>query len=144
VIPQSQPGGSGFTFDRLGVRIPALLISPFTKPGTILNDVFDHTSVLKTVMTCCGLGTDGLGRRTAAAKDLSGALNLEIPRSDTPNIPQPPNMEISLMQRTAAAGRWLMHASEKPVAKSVFDAEAVAIKLEAELWKKRHAISSLV
>jgi len=170
VIPQSQPGGSGFAFDRLGIRIPAIVISPYTRAGTILNDVLDHTTVLKTAMACFGLGTNVLGRRTAVANDLSGALNLENPRSDTPNIPQPPNMEISLMQRTLAAGKWLMHASEKPVndlhktalsevarrldrddlagqaqvAKSVFDAEAVAIKLEAELWKKRHAISSLV
>jgi len=35
-------------------------------------------------------------------------------------------------------------AEHAQVAKSVFNAEAVAIKLEAELWKKRQAISSLV
>jgi phospholipase C len=49
VVPQSQPGGSGFTFDRLGVRIPAIIVSPFTRAGAIANDVFDHTTVLKTV-----------------------------------------------------------------------------------------------
>lgn len=61
VIPQSQPGGSGFAFDRLGLRVPAVVVSPFTAAGTILNDVYDHTSVLKTVMRSFGIGTDGLG-----------------------------------------------------------------------------------
>jgi phospholipase C len=165
VIPQSQPGGSGFMFDRLGVRIPAIVISPFTRSGTIVNDIFDHTSVLKTVMNCFDLGTDGLGKRAAQANDLSNALNLDIPRQDHPTIPQPANMEIPVLQRTLAIGEWLMHASEKPVtelhkaalseaarklgrqdladqaqeAKSVFDAEAVAIKVEAELWKRRRS-----
>lgn len=165
VIPQSQPGGSGFTFDRLGVRIPAIVISPFTQAGTTTNDVLDHTSVLKTVMNCFDLGTNGLGRRTAQATDLSSALNLDTPRQDLPTIPQPANMEIGLAQRTLAVGKWLMHASNKPVtelhkaalseaarklgrqdladqaqrAQSVFDAEAVAVKVEAELWKRRHA-----
>jgi len=170
VIPQSQPGGSGFTFDRLGVRIPAIVISPFTRAGTIANDIFDHTSVLKTVMNCFALGSEGLGKRTSQAKDLSSALNLDDPREDEPTIPQPANMTISAVQRTLAVGKWLIHASEKPVTKlhkaalseaarrlgrqdlagqaqdatSVFDAEAVAIKLEAELWKKRHATTPLI
>ena len=155
-------------FDRLGVRIPAIVISPFTRAGTIANDVFDHTSLLKTVMNRFDLGTEGLGRRAAQAKDLSSALNLDIPRQDHPPIPEPANMEISVVQRTLAIGEWLMHASEKPVtelhkaalseaarrlgrqdladqaqeAKSVFDAEAIAIKVEAELWKRRHATTT--
>jgi phospholipase C len=170
VISQSEPGGSGFAFDRLGVRIPAILISPFTRAGTILNDVFDHTAVPKTLINCFGLGTDGLGRRTAQAKDLSGALNLDAARSDIAAVREPANMQISLAQRTMAIGKWLMHASEKPVtdlhksalaeaarrlgrddlaeqaqeAKSVFDAEGVAIKLEAQLWKRRHSVTPLV
>jgi hypothetical protein len=78
-------------------------------------------------------------------------------------------MEISVVQRTLAVGKWLLHASEKPVTElhkaalsetarklgrtgpgrpnsgrtSEFDAEAVAIKLEAELWKRRHATTPL-
>jgi phospholipase C len=169
VIPQSQPGGSGFAFDRLGVRIPAIVISPFTRAGTTANDVFDHTSVLKTVMNCFDLGTESLGRRTAQATDLSNTLNLDAPRQDSPTIAQPANIEVTVSQRTLAVGKWLMHASDKPAtklhkaalseaarklgrqdladqaqgAKSVFDAEAVAIKLEAELWKKRHGSRSI-
>ncbi len=165
LIPQSRPGGSGFSFDRLGIRVPAVVVSPFTRAGTILNDVFDHTTVLKTVMRCFGLGTDGLGNRTARAEDLNAALNSDVPRADYPVVPTPTDLEISVGQRTLAVGKWLMQASEKPVsalhkaslseaarrlgrddlveqtqnATTVLDAEAVAIKLEAELWKRRRA-----
>lgn len=34
-------------------------------------------------------------------------------------------------------------ASQAQEAKSVFDAEGVAIKLEAELWKTRHSLRTL-
>src|SRR5205085_11431818 len=35
-----------FGFDRLGVRVPALLISPYTR-RRVEHTVFDHTSILK-------------------------------------------------------------------------------------------------
>jgi phospholipase C len=34
-----------FAFDRLGVRVPAILISPWIPKGTIVNRVFDHASI---------------------------------------------------------------------------------------------------
>lgn len=36
----------GFGFDRLGVRVPAVIISPWINPGTIVKNIFDHTSFL--------------------------------------------------------------------------------------------------
>jgi phospholipase C len=44
------PPGSHYTkpgFDTLGVRVPAFVISPFVKPGTVFNGRLDHTSILK-------------------------------------------------------------------------------------------------
>jgi phospholipase C len=38
-----------FDFKRLGVRVPAVLVSPFIERGTIIHDkVFDHTSIIAT------------------------------------------------------------------------------------------------
>jgi phospholipase C len=38
-----------FNFQRLGVRVPAVLVSPFIPPGTIIHDkIFDHTSIIAT------------------------------------------------------------------------------------------------
>ncbi|MEC4682205.1 MAG: alkaline phosphatase family protein [Nitrospirota bacterium] len=44
-----------FAFDRLGVRVPALLISPLVGPGVIDHAVYDHTSLLATVKKVFGL-----------------------------------------------------------------------------------------
>jgi len=37
------------TFDRLGFRIPAVMVSPFASPGAVSDTAFDHTSVLRLV-----------------------------------------------------------------------------------------------
>jgi phospholipase C len=41
--------GVEFKFDRLGVRVPAILISPWIPKGTVVNRVFDHASIPATV-----------------------------------------------------------------------------------------------
>jgi phospholipase C len=41
--------GLPFAFDRLGIRVPALLISPWIPKGTVVNRVFDHASIPATV-----------------------------------------------------------------------------------------------
>jgi phospholipase C len=89
VIPPNQPGGAGFKFDRLGPRVPAIVVSAYTPPQTRLNDIFEHTSVLSTVVNCFGLPKNQLGKRQSSAKDLSAALLLTNPRADHPEIPKP-------------------------------------------------------
>ena len=41
--------GQPFAFDRLGVRVPAILISPWIPKGTVINRVFDHASIPATI-----------------------------------------------------------------------------------------------
>ena len=41
--------GVEFDFDRLGVRVPAVLVSPWIPKGTIVDRVFDHASIPATV-----------------------------------------------------------------------------------------------
>jgi phospholipase C len=47
--------GMEFKFDRLGVRVPAILISPWIPKNTVVNRVFDHASIPATVTKFCGL-----------------------------------------------------------------------------------------
>lgn len=42
-------GQCGFGFDRLGVRVPMIMVSSYIKPNTIINEQFDHTSFIKTI-----------------------------------------------------------------------------------------------
>jgi phospholipase C len=43
--------GRPFAFDRLGVRVPAILVSPWIPKGTVVDRVFDHASIPATVTT---------------------------------------------------------------------------------------------
>jgi phospholipase C len=49
----AQPSATGtpdpFHFDRLGVRVPAILISPWVQKGSVINEVFEHASIPGTV-----------------------------------------------------------------------------------------------
>ncbi|MCX6924190.1 MAG: hypothetical protein NT154_13410, partial [Verrucomicrobia bacterium] len=74
-----------FGFDRLGVRVPAMVVSAYTAKGTIIGDdpsdaatVFDHSSVLATVEKRFGL--EPLTKRDRAANTLEIAINLAAPR----------------------------------------------------------------
>jgi phospholipase C len=115
MIAPDQPGGTGFKFDRLGVRVPAIVISAYTPQGTILNTIFDHTSALSTVVNAFGLPAGRLGKRQAAAADVSEALRLPTARSDRPPILQPAVADTTVLQRTAALGTTLVHAKSKPL-----------------------------
>jgi phospholipase C len=50
--PESNPGEAGFCFNRFGVRVPTLLISPYIEAGTVFRSTtdvpYDHTSILAT------------------------------------------------------------------------------------------------
>lgn len=41
--------GQEFKFDRLGIRVPSILISPWIPKGTVVDRVFDHASIPATV-----------------------------------------------------------------------------------------------
>ncbi|MDN7179673.1 phosphoesterase [Caballeronia sp. SEWSISQ10-4 2] len=66
-----------FGFDRFGVRVPAVLVSPWIQPGTVFRasagKVIDHTSVLRTIHG--RFGTQPLSQRDAAAASLGDVLN---------------------------------------------------------------------
>ena len=48
--PELDPGtGKPFQFDRLGVRVPAILISPWIPKNTVVDRIFDHASIPGTV-----------------------------------------------------------------------------------------------
>lgn len=67
----------GYTFDRLGVRVPAILISPWVD-RRVEHTLFDHTSILKYLIDKWHLGP--LGRRTEGANSIAAAITLTTPR----------------------------------------------------------------
>jgi phospholipase C len=65
------------TYDRLGFRVPAVIVSPYARPDFVLHDQLDHTSVLKLIEQKWNLPP--LTRRDADAVSPLGALNLDAP-----------------------------------------------------------------
>lgn len=71
-----------YAFDQFGVRVPALLISPWIEHGVVATE-FDHTSLLAYLIAKWGLGP--LGNRAAKAAHFGSQLTkLVSPRTDTP------------------------------------------------------------
>jgi phospholipase C len=90
--PDSPVGQDGFTFNRFGVRVPTVVVSPWIEPGTVCRaegwTPFDHTSILATVRNCFGL-TEWLTERDKAAPDLGCCLTRTAPRTDRPKVKAP-------------------------------------------------------
>ncbi|WP_053572854.1 alkaline phosphatase family protein [Caballeronia cordobensis] len=79
-----------FSFDRLGVRVPAIVVSPFVPAGTIDHSLYDHSSILKTTDKLLGFnGLLDLTARVRAADDFTKMLSLSSPRVEVPVCPSP-------------------------------------------------------
>lgn len=104
-------------FDRLGPRVPAVVVSAYTPPQTRLHEVFEHTSVLSTIVNCFHLSQGRLGARQLKAPDLSDALALRVPRADKPQIAEPhfSLLEDAKQELHAVFHSKLLSARQKPV-----------------------------
>jgi phospholipase C len=77
-----------WTFDQLGVRVPAILVSPWIAPG-VIHTVFDHTSLLRYLTEKWNLAPLGLRMQQAAGPLRANTFGpelkkLDAPRKDTP------------------------------------------------------------
>lgn len=79
---------SGFDFRRYGGRVPAILVSPWIRKGTVFRSPtgvpYDHTSLIATVLKWRGLEGQipEFGQRTANAPTFDGVLSLKSARTD--------------------------------------------------------------
>lgn len=95
--PDDSGGGEmGFTFDRLGCRVPSILVSAHVERGSVFQHEMHHGSLAATLSERFGLHP--LTRRDDTAPTLADAFNRKIPRhvSDWPQTSPayvPPNPE---------------------------------------------------
>lgn len=88
----SNPGDEGFRFDRYGVRVPAVLISPYIESGTVFRSPtavpYDHTSILATLRDWLAIppGKMLTSQRVKDAPTLANVLSRSAPRTDFPVI----------------------------------------------------------
>jgi phospholipase C len=105
--PAAPVGQMGFTFNRSGVRVPAIAISPWIPERTVVNDEYRHTSVIRALRERWSLGAP-LTARDAIARDIAPILSLDDPRApeDWPDvIPLPvPKFDVALVPPDAPLG----------------------------------------
>ncbi len=49
IPPKLSPGDPPGGYDIYGPRVPAIVVSPCSKPGGVTNQIYDHTSILATI-----------------------------------------------------------------------------------------------
>jgi phospholipase C len=106
VSPPSQitkaPNGEYDDFQSLGVRVPALIISPLVAKGTIFHGQLDHTSILKFIGQVFGGGSytpDVDERGVGSVWDV-----LNVANSDATPPPAPQNLIDYLARQIQPAG----------------------------------------
>lgn len=82
-------GQQDFQFDRVGIRVPMIMVSAYIKPHTIVNALKRHTSFLNTMSQKWDL--PHLTERDKLAPDFFDVFNSDTPRPPEtwPDIPEP-------------------------------------------------------
>lgn len=101
-----RPGENGFVFNQLGVRVPAVIVSPLlANPGQVDHTVYDHSSVLSTITDLFGLRF--LTARDGSANNLTHLLSGagEMPSGDVLHLSvgQPPSSQPAMTPEDLAA-----------------------------------------
>ncbi len=79
--PSQYPDAQGFSFNRFGVRVPMLMMSPWVNSGIVFRGqnsgpALDHTSILATILDWKSINRDALSsNRVQAAQNLGYVLN---------------------------------------------------------------------
>ena len=141
---RAQPGNNHhkFAFDQLGVRVPALVVSPHTPRGLIDHTVYDHSSLLATLERLWRL--EPLTNRDAQAASFGHLFGLPQPRDDTPAaLPEPtpsglPDCEDSLQHRIAGELEELPSQLSGPVESTLVGFIQVAIARDLYLAAAVH------
>ncbi len=88
----SNPGEESFRFDRFGVRVPTVIISPFIEAGTVFRSPtevpYDHTSILATIRDWLQIPEEKMlsSARIEKAPTIGTVLTRTTPRTDLPAV----------------------------------------------------------
>jgi phospholipase C len=127
--PDPPPSTSpAFDFARLGVRVPAVFVSPHIQPGTIIKRQFDHCSIVATVRKLFCLDQTPFNWREAQAATFDDILNLppDQPRPDRVVLPNP----FASAVPTGAAAAKIPPAVRKPTDLSIAMAQAMKYSMD--------------
>ncbi|HXB55407.1 MAG TPA: alkaline phosphatase family protein [Vicinamibacteria bacterium] len=79
-------------FTTYGLRVPAIIVSPFAERGAVVSARFDHCSILKFILEWFKLPMFGSRIASANISSVAAALSATA-RSDRPSAPPPPVLQ---------------------------------------------------
>ena len=132
-------------FRQYGVRVPMLLVSPLIAAGSVSHRVYDHTSIIKTILQRFCRADDGslpdMGARVAAASGLGGVLTLARPRA-APAVPAAVEAQRAQWEADVRAMDFAAPAGS-PAAPALSDEEAGALAAHRQLARTaRNALAA--
>jgi len=72
----------------LGIRVPAIIVSPWTRGGRVCSQVFDHTSTIRFLETWTGVTNSNISAwRRQVCGDMTSAFDFAHPNYDYPAMP---------------------------------------------------------
>lgn len=116
---EQMPFQYGFPFDRLGVRVPTIVVSPYIERGTVVSAQYTHTSVIRTI--CQQWGLTNLTNRDLHSPDLGPVLTRTQPR-DRSSLP---DLSSSTSTLATSAGAWNLDAPLNDLQRTVVNCVGV-------------------
>jgi len=84
IAPMLQPGDTPAAFDRYGIRVPAIVVSPYARKHFVSHTVYDHTSILRFIEKRFGL--PNLTNRDKAANPMLGMFDFTKVSNPKPTL----------------------------------------------------------
>ncbi|MCS6799412.1 MAG: alkaline phosphatase family protein [Myxococcota bacterium] len=101
--PILEPGDYPGRFDRLGFRVPLVVVSPYARRGYVSREITDHASILRFIQTRFSL--PALTARDANAWPMLDMFDFDSPPDTTvPDFPEPPIDEAQMAACRAEFG----------------------------------------
>jgi phospholipase C len=120
----------GFKFDRYGVRVPAVVISPYIQKGAVDHTIYDHASVPATLERL--LHMKPMTDRDRTANDVLRLLTLPKPRTDCPTKLHEP-VQVAERPRVALSTAEQAQMDDQPIPESGNFVGFLEVMLKAEL-----------
>jgi Phosphoesterase family len=115
--PRNPPDDDPRHFSRYGVRVPAIVVSPWVGRKSFSHELFDHTSIIKTILLrfCRERNTiPDMGKRVSEANHLGVLLTEEKPRrAETPELYRPLAAKIAAGRAPALTEELVLGATER-------------------------------
>jgi phospholipase C len=125
-----------FAFNVAGVRVPAVVVSPWIPAGKVDHTVYDHSSVIATLNNLFGLSP--LTDRDQNANNVLQLLSMSVPRIDCPvTLPRPAAPTAAARPVITPERRAALDLEPLPRSGNLQGFLGVALKTELELAARR-------